>query len=83
MSTDPTGLGNESCIEATRKKYINIGFDRSDWCGYDGDCLIDNMLFRKDETCVLCKYRVPIDVPVKLNQKMRQNNEILFRKFKI
>jgi hypothetical protein len=71
MSTDPTGLGG-NCVEATSKKYVNIRFDKNDWCGYDDDCPIDSLLYYDYETCLLCKYRKPIDVPIKLKQKMRQ-----------
>jgi hypothetical protein len=83
MSTDPTGLGNESCISATEKKYINVNFDREDWCSYGGECLIDNLLFDRD-MCLLCGYRMKLDVPAVLQRKMdeRIRHEILWRKFK-
>jgi len=82
MSTDPTGLGNESCVQATGKKYINVDFDMRDWCGYDGDCLINSLAFNKYEACMVCKYRKPIDVPEKLRIAMRQRIKILWRNFK-
>lgn len=82
MSTDPTGLGNENCIGATKKKYINVQFDRTDWCSYNGECLIDNLPFEREHICLLCKYRKLLDIPWKLDLKMRERENIRWRKFK-
>jgi len=82
MSTDPTGLGNENCMSATEKKYINVGFDKTDWCSYDGDCLIAHLLFQ-DEICQSCVYKKPLPVPEILKEKMEERirHDILWRKF--
>jgi hypothetical protein len=83
MSTDPTGLsGRESCVQATAKKYINVDFDMRDWCGYEGDCLINSLPMGKERACMLCKYRVPLDIPSILRIKMKERTEIMWRKFK-
>lgn len=82
MSTDPTGLGNKNCVESIKKKYINISFDRSDWCSYKGECLIDDMPIGKERACLFCKYRIPIDIPWKLDLKMRERTNTLWRNFK-
>ena len=84
MSTDPTGLGNESCISATEKKYINVQFDREDWCSYDGECLIDNLPYDREHMCLLCGYMMKLNVPEILQRKMKERirHEILWRKFK-
>jgi len=76
MSTDPTGLDGEGCVEATNKQYINVRFDKSDWCEYDGECLIENMLIEKEKACMLCRYRKLIDVPWKLDLKMRERKKM-------
>lgn len=84
MSTDPTGLGNESCVDSTRKIYINVQFDIRDWCSYDKDCLVNSLTIGKEEACMVCKYRKLIDVPKELREAMKERikNEILWRKFK-
>lgn len=82
MSTDPTGLGNDNCVNATKKIYINVQFDKDDWCGYEGECLIDNMVYDKISPCLLCKHRKPIDVPCKLDLRMKERENILWRNFK-
>jgi len=77
MSSGPTMTG-ATCIEATRKSYINIGFDRSDWCSYSGGtCLIDNVITDKDALCMLCKHRVSIDVPAELDYYRKNEEENL------
>jgi hypothetical protein len=81
MSTDPTGLGNENCVKDTKKKYINIQFDKSDWCEYKGDCFIDNLVYGREFPCLLCKYRKPIDIPRRLDLKIREGEQVIWRKF--
>ena len=83
MSTDPTGLGNDNCVSATSKKYINVNFDKSDWCNYEGDCLIDSMIFGGKDICMLCGYRLDLNVPAILERKMKERirRDILKRKF--
>ena len=75
MGSGPTLTGAE-CVESTRKTYISVSFDRSDWCSYSGGtCLIDHVTMDKEKLCILCKHRVPIDVPAELEFYMRQKEE--------
>ena len=68
MSTDPTGLNNETCIQAINRKYICVGLNRKDWCGYKGDCKIENVI-NNINLCFICKYLVPLDIPEILNKE--------------
>ena len=80
MSTDPTGLKNESSSEALKKQYINIDFTVSDWCSYDGECAYTDLLSNHKCICLLCKYRVLLDIPQILNYKKSKRLEDLERK---
>jgi len=62
MSKGPVGIGTV-CIEATKKKYINMSFDKSVYCGYEGECPKNLMVFYEDRVCLLCKYRKKLDIP--------------------
>jgi hypothetical protein len=69
MSSGPT-LTGDTYIEATKKKYINVYFDKNDWCSYKGKCLIDNVITEREFLCLLCKYRKPLDIPSVLQEHM-------------
>jgi len=75
MSTDPTGLGNEGCIAATSKKYVNIDLDRSLWCNNKHECLIDNLIADKELACLMCIYRKQLNIPAMIDQKMKEKLE--------
>lgn len=76
MSSGPTLTGN-TCIEVTKKQYLNANFEKKDWCGYKGHCRIDQLLTDHDEACLLCKYRIPLDIPKVLegihNERIKNN----------
>lgn len=69
MSSGPTLIG-QTCIEATQKKYLNIDFDREDWCVYKGVCKRDNLLIKREEACMLCKWRKPLDMPAIIDKAL-------------
>ena len=54
------------------KKYLNVSFDKTMWCEYSGHCRVDQLIFNKLDVCLLCKHRIPIDIPTILEGK---NNE--------
>lgn len=73
MSTDPTGLGSETCIAAINRQYINIKFDRTEWCTCKDDCLISHTLvWPPEQLCFICKYRKPLDIPKILEEHKKE-----------
>ena len=74
MSSGPT-LTGQTCIEATKKQYLNVSFSREDWCSYKGHCRIDQMLADHNFACLLCKYRTPLDVPKFLEEKHNERHK--------
>lgn len=51
------------------KKYLNVSFDRSMWCGYSGHCRVEQLIFNKLDVCLLCEHRIPMDIPKVLDDK--------------
>lgn len=70
MSSGPT-LTGETCIEVTKRTYINMQFDVEDWCTYEGECKKYLMLFQ-DDVCLFCKYRKPLDIPAMINARLEE-----------
>jgi len=68
MSKGPT-LTGETCLTATRRIYLNVSFSREDWCKYKSLCRIDDLLPTSIDVCLLCKHRIPLDIPTILNKK--------------
>lgn len=62
MSSGPVGTGS-TCIEVTKRKYVNINFNQDLWCTYEGECPRYLLVFHRDEVCTMCKYRKPLDIP--------------------
>jgi len=71
MSSGPT-LTGDTCIEVTKKKYININFGREDWCSYKGVCNRDNLVIDREEACMICKWRKPLDIPKILDTALEE-----------
>lgn len=69
MSTDPSGLGNETCIESIEKKYINKVFTKEDWCSYKGECKSNDLLIGREYVCLLCEWRRYLNIPELLEKK--------------
>lgn len=74
MSKGPALTGS-TCIGATRKQYINPSFDMVDWCGYSGHCRQDQLLTDHVFTCLLCKHRIPLDIPEILEALHNERNK--------
>lgn len=74
MSKGPT-LTGQTCIEATKKKYLNINFSREDWCEYKGVCKRDHLVIDREEACMLCKWRKLLDIPKILDAALEERNE--------
>jgi len=68
MSSGPT-LTGETCIQSTKRKYINIKFTKNDWCTYKGHCRIDDVLGDKLTTCMICVYCKKLSIPQILKEK--------------
>jgi len=62
MSSGPV-LTGDTCIEVTKKQYLNVNFSIEDWCSYTKHCRIDQLLTDHQNACILCKYRKPLDIP--------------------
>lgn len=73
MSTDPTGLDNETCVEALQRKYINLSISRKNWCSYKGNCDRGDVLLGKDDLCFVCQYRTPLNIPKIIEQEKERN----------
>ena len=71
MSSGPT-LTGDTCIEVTKKRYVNIDFGPEKWCTYKGECHRMNLVFDHDEVCTWCKYRKPLDIPEMIDKKLRE-----------
>lgn len=51
------------------RKWINFRIDRSQYCGYDGNCFVDDVIITNSELCMYCKWRVPMDIQKMLESK--------------
>jgi hypothetical protein len=71
MSSGPT-LTGDTCIEVTKKRYINIDFGPEQWCTYKGECKRRHLVFNQDEVCDLCKYRKPLDIPSMIEKRLKE-----------
>lgn len=71
MSKGPT-LTGDSCIEITKHKYINIIFDKKDWCNFKGECNLFKVLTNMDDVCLLCKYRKLLDIPEIITKRKKE-----------
>lgn len=63
MSNGPAAVGGSTCIEATKRHYINMKFTVEDFCTYKGCCERCDLVFHHNFVCELCKYRKPLDIP--------------------
>ena len=70
MSSGPT-LTGETCIEVTKRGYINMQYGVEDWCTYKGECKKYMMVFAED-VCIYCKHRKPLDIPAMLDKKFKE-----------
>lgn len=77
MSSGPT-LTGENCIQAIKRDYVNLELTKKSWCIYEeGVCHKDDVLSCDINLCLLCKYRKPLDIPMRIryrrNVKARVN----------
>ena len=61
--------GKEDAIKATQRTYLNVVVTRKDWCSYEGECLINDVVFHKHNLCVMCEHRKIFDVPKMLKEE--------------
>ena len=73
MSSGPT-LTGENCKSALQTNYLNVSFKREDWCGYKWKCKVNNLLYSPSNACLLCKYRIPLDIPEILRKESIRKN---------
>lgn len=62
MSSGPT-LTGQTCIEATKRQYLNFSVTKDDWCSYKGECLSKDLIYDQDKICLFCMHRLPLDIP--------------------
>ena len=65
---------NIPAIVKPKKRYLNVDFSKEDWCGYKGHCRINQMLIDYGFTCLICKHRIPLDVPKILEDANDERN---------
>jgi hypothetical protein len=74
MSSGPT-LTGQTCIEATKRDYINLEFSRQNWCTYEKICNKDDLICTSVDVCLLCKYRKPLDIPLIIELMRKRKHE--------
>lgn len=73
MSNGPTLTGAE-CLDINQQ-YININFGVNEiWCTYKGECKKYLLVLHQDEACMVCKYRIPLDIPSIIEEKVGEKN---------
>lgn len=70
MSSGPT-LTGETCIEVTKKRYVNLKIGPEDWCSYPHECKRRNLIF-PDSVCDHCKHKAPLDIPYLIESKLKE-----------
>ena len=73
MSSGPT-LTGQTCIEVTKEGYINLDYGVENWCTYKGECKMYRLIFR-DDICLYCKHRHPLDIPKMIDARIKEINE--------
>lgn len=65
MSSGPTFVGSDDEDEKVIKReyYLTREFTRKDWCIYKGKCLSEDLLINDDSVCLLCTYRIRLNIP--------------------
>jgi hypothetical protein len=61
MSKGPTltkSIGAQSFTE-----YLSASFEKESWCTYTGECKAHRLIFGSSEVCILCQYRMPLNIP--------------------
>lgn len=62
------------------REFINVEIKRKDWCGYKGECLVDDVMC--GDLCSLCSYRISLPIPQILREakekKERDKQKLLF-----
>ena len=76
MSSGPT-LTGENCIEDIKRNYLTLTITKKSWCTYEGKCGKEDVVCSEIDLCLLCKYRKPLDIPMRIryrrNVKVRVN----------
>lgn len=75
MSGGPVGVENDVDMAEKFHCYVNIDLHPGVWCNYKGGpeaCGLDNLVVERDNICLFCKYRNPIDVPGIIAHKTAQ-----------
>ena len=62
MSKGPI-LTGKTLTDVTKENYINIVFNKTDWCTFKGGCNLNKICTDVNEICLLCKYRELLDIP--------------------
>ena len=70
MSTEPVGL-SETATQATKEGWCNIEIEKEMYCSYSGDCQIHRVIQGIEETCMWCAYRIGIDIPQMIREKIK------------
>jgi len=67
MSTEPAGTnGNFKKVKRT-----NLNLNKKDWCIYTSEC--KEHLDKDSHLCYYCVYRIPLDIPMMLEDKKKKN----------
>ena len=74
MSSGPTMTGS-TCIEATKRHYLNFSLERKDFCTYSGQCKIDDVLMDPSSLCLFCKYKMFLDIPKRLDHHAKEKEK--------
>ena len=70
MSSGPT-LTGQTCIEVTKKKYVNLQIGPEDWCSYPYECKRHNLIF-PDTVCDHCQHKRLLDIPYLIESKLKE-----------
>lgn len=63
MSSGPTFVGGDESDSVHRDYYLTREFTRKDWCIYKGRCLSEDLIINDDSVCLLCTYRIRLNIP--------------------
>lgn len=52
------------------KQHCSIYFKKEDYCLYSGTCEKDRLIIGKEFSCLMCKYRRPLDIPEMIKEAL-------------
>lgn len=55
------------------REFINVDINREDWCGYKGECLVDQVM--RGDLCSLCSYRISLPIPQILEKELKRKRD--------